>query len=98
MLLELDRVDKVFGGLHAVRSVSLHVAEKEIFGLIGPNGAGKTTLFKAISGVVTPVAGRILFEGEDITGLPSHARVLKGIVYTFQITSIFAPLCSFRSP
>ena len=73
MLLELRQVDKIFGGLHAVKGVSLEVNAGEIFGLIGPNGAGKTTLFNVITGVYRPDGGQVLFSGEDISGL-SPAR------------------------
>lgn len=89
MLLELDRVDKIFGGLHAVRAVSVAVQKGEIFGLIGPNGAGKTTLFNVITGVYRPDHGRVSFAGRDISGWnPAHIAAA-GIGRTFQNIRLF---------
>jgi branched-chain amino acid transport system ATP-binding protein len=89
MLLELRQVDKIFGGLHAVRAVSLSVAAGEIFGLIGPNGAGKTTIFNVITGVYRPDGGQVLFSGKDISG-QSPARIAAGgIGRTFQNIRLF---------
>lgn len=83
---------RTFGGLTAVSNLDLTVEPGEIRAIIGPNGAGKTTLVSLISGRVPPSGGRIEFDGSDITGLKPWERVLKGIVYTFQITSIFRNL------
>jgi branched-chain amino acid transport system ATP-binding protein len=91
-LLETRGLTRRFGGLEAVAGVDLVLPKGEIRALIGPNGAGKTTLVSLVSGRLSPSSGSIHFEGEDLTGLPSHARVMKGIVYTFQITSVFANL------
>ena len=88
-LLELRRVDKIFGGLHAVRGVSLQVEKGAIFGLIGPNGAGKTTLFNVITGVYTPEHGEILFGGKNIAGLKPALIAARGIARTFQNIRIF---------
>ena len=88
-LLELRHVDKIFGGLHAVRSVSFQVEQGTIFGLIGPNGAGKTTLFNVITGVYTPEQGQILFLGENIAGLKAAAIAARGVARTFQNIRIF---------
>ncbi len=88
-LLELQRVDKVFGGLHAVRAVSLSVETGAIFGLIGPNGAGKTTLFNVITGVYRPDAGRVLFDGSDVSGLGTASVAARGIARTFQNIRLF---------
>jgi branched-chain amino acid transport system ATP-binding protein len=88
-LLELERVDKVFGGLHALKGVSLSVAGGEIFGLIGPNGAGKTTLFNVITGVYTPEAGRVRFDGAEIAGLGPAPIAARGIARTFQNIRLF---------
>lgn len=74
-----------FGGVHAVDHCSLSLPEGSITGLIGPNGAGKTTLFNLIAGVRKPTAGRILFRGERIDGLPPYRVFQKGVVRTFQI-------------
>jgi len=88
-LLEVDGVAKSFGGLQAVRDCSFTIEEGSITGLIGPNGAGKTTLFNIVAGTIPPSAGRVLFRGEDITGLPPYRLFLKGIVRTFQIPHEF---------
>jgi branched-chain amino acid transport system ATP-binding protein len=91
-LLNLKRLTKHFGGLTAVHDVSLELDQEEILGLIGPNGAGKTTLFNMISGTYRPTHGRIYFEGQDITLLPSHEIAGLGIARTFQIAKPFARL------
>jgi len=88
-LLELRAVDKIFGGLHAVRGVSFQVEKGAIFGLIGPNGAGKTTLFNVITGVYTPEHGQILFEGRNIAGLKPALIAERGVARTFQNIRIF---------
>jgi branched-chain amino acid transport system ATP-binding protein len=89
MLLELTNVDKIFGGLRALRSVSLAVERGQIFGLIGPNGAGKTTLFNVITGVYQPDGGAVLFAGKSIAGR-SPARIAEaGIGRTFQNIRLF---------
>ena len=88
-LLELRDVDKVFGGLHAVRRVSLGVDKGSIFGLIGPNGAGKTTLFNLITGVYQPDHGQISFRGESIAGLRPALIAARGVARTFQNIRIF---------
>jgi branched-chain amino acid transport system ATP-binding protein len=76
----------------AVSAVDLVVAEGELRSIIGPNGAGKSTFFKLISGEVAPTAGRVIFDGEDITGLPQFEASRRGIVKSFQITTIFPSL------
>ena len=88
-LLALEGVDKVFGGLRAVRSVSFVVEPGAIFGLIGPNGAGKTTIFNVITGVYRPDRGRILFDGQDVSGLAPAAIAALGVARTFQNIRIF---------
>ncbi len=88
-LLELDNVTKRFGGLVAVSDVSLKVEQGQIYGLIGPNGAGKTTVFNLISAVFRPSSGRILFEGRDLTRLPTYALARLGIARTFQNLAVF---------
>ena len=88
-LLETRNLSKHFGGLAAVAGVDLRVEEGEIVGLIGPNGAGKTTCFNLLSGFLPPTAGTIRFAGEDITGLRSHRIVRRGLVRTFQLTTLF---------
>ena len=88
-LLETRKLSKFFGGLAAVSGVDLHVEDGEIVGLIGPNGAGKTTCFNLLSGFLPPTTGTIAFAGEDITGLRSHRIVKRGLVRTFQLTTLF---------
>ena len=89
MLLELDRVGKVFGGLHALRNVSVQIRQGEIFGLIGPNGAGKTTLFNVITGVYRPDSGSVAFEGQSISGWSPARVAAQGIGRTFQNIRLF---------
>jgi branched-chain amino acid transport system ATP-binding protein len=91
-LMKVQRVSKRFGGLTALESVDLTVNHGEIVGLIGPNGAGKTTLFSVVSGYYRPTAGKVLFSGEDITGLKPHKICNRGIARTFQIPKPFLHL------
>ena len=88
-LLVLEGVEKVFGGLRAVRAVSFTVAPGAIFGLIGPNGAGKTTIFNVITGVYKPDGGKVLFDGEDISGQRPAQIARRGVARTFQNIRIF---------
>jgi branched-chain amino acid transport system ATP-binding protein len=94
-LLQTVSLQKTFGGLEAVRGVDLRLDRGEIRAIIGPNGAGKTTLVSMICGRIRPTAGTVLFWGRDITAWPAHARVNLGIVYTFQLTSIYRNLPVF---
>jgi branched-chain amino acid transport system ATP-binding protein len=87
--VELDGVARHFGSLKAVDGVSLTVEGGSRHAVIGPNGAGKSTLFALIAGTLTPTAGRILLGGEDVTGMPEHRRAMKGLVRTFQHSSLF---------
>ncbi|HXH84059.1 MAG TPA: ATP-binding cassette domain-containing protein, partial [Candidatus Tectomicrobia bacterium] len=91
-MLTLERVTKRFGGLTAVREVSLEVRAGDLLGIIGPNGAGKTTLFNVISGYYRPEEGRIAFDGRDVTGLSAHAISRLGLTRTFQIVKPFGNL------
>jgi branched-chain amino acid transport system ATP-binding protein len=91
-LLELKSVSKTFGGLTANNQVSFKVQPGEIGGLIGPNGAGKTTLFNVISGYYAPSHGRILFNGQDISGKPPYQLAGLGIGRTFQVVKPFPGL------
>ena len=91
-LLEARGVSRHFGSLVAVDDVSLSVESGELRAVIGPNGAGKTTFFNLLSGFFPPTAGKILFDGRDITALSAHQRVALGIARTFQITEIFPEL------
>jgi branched-chain amino acid transport system ATP-binding protein len=88
-LLAVENLEKKFGGLIAVNDISFEVESGEIFTIIGPNGAGKSTLFKLITAFTRPTAGRVIFRGEDITRLPAHLVARKGVVRTFQETTIF---------
>lgn len=80
---------KQFGGLFALRNVDLRIDEGEIVAIVGPNGAGKSTLFNVICGLHRPTSGRVVFCGEDITGLRPHQVASKGIARTFQTTHLF---------
>jgi len=84
-VLELKQITVRFGGLMAVNDLSLTMAHREFLGLVGPNGAGKTTLFNAISGVVIPEHGRMLFNRVDMRRTPLHKRARLGIGRTFQV-------------
>jgi branched-chain amino acid transport system ATP-binding protein len=88
-LLQIKAVTKRFGGLVAVNNVSFAVREREILSVIGPNGAGKSTLFKLISSFLSPTSGEVLFRGRRISGLAPHIVARKGVVRTFQETTIF---------
>jgi branched-chain amino acid transport system ATP-binding protein len=92
ILLALEGVTKRFGGLTAVREVSLEVRAGDLLGIIGPNGAGKTTLFNVISGYFRPEEGRVVFDGHDVTGTPAHAVSRLGLTRTFQIVKPFGNL------
>jgi len=96
-LLSTDNLSKHFGGLTAVDGVSFTFLEGEVRALIGPNGAGKTTFVNLLSGRIPPTSGRVIFAGEDITRLPAHTRVNRGIAYTFQITSTFAGMSALEN-
>jgi branched-chain amino acid transport system ATP-binding protein len=91
-LLQTQGLTRQYGGIHAVNDVSFALERGEIRGVIGPNGAGKTTLVGMICGRVLPSAGTVAFDGADITRLQPWDRVARGIVYTFQITSVFKRL------
>ncbi|MEP6824172.1 MAG: ABC transporter ATP-binding protein, partial [Ramlibacter sp.] len=89
-LLSLQGISRAFGGLQAVRDVSLQVAPGTLTALIGPNGAGKTTLFALMSGFLVPDSGRVLLDGQDITGQAPHRNAARGMARTFQIVQPFA--------
>ncbi|GDX58112.1 ABC transporter ATP-binding protein [Comamonadaceae bacterium] len=88
-LLQLEQLVKRYGGLLATDHVSLALAPGELHAVIGPNGAGKTTLIGQLAGEIRPDSGRTLFDGRDITGLPTAQRALLGLARSFQITSVF---------
>ena len=87
-ILRTERLTVRFGGLTALNDVSVAVPRGEIRAIIGPNGAGKSTFFNCVTGVLRPTAGRIVFEGEDIAGLPPHRISRKAIARSYQITNI----------
>ena len=91
-ILSLDNVVKQFGGLLATNGVSLHVDEGESLGLIGPNGAGKTTLFSLIMGEHKVDSGSIRLDGQEISKLPTHTRIARGVARTYQVPRPFAEL------
>jgi branched-chain amino acid transport system ATP-binding protein len=91
-LLRTHQLVKRFGGLVATDHASLSVNAGEIHALIGPNGAGKTTLIHQLSGTLFPSSGQIHFDGHDVTALPIHERVHRGLVRSYQITQVFARL------
>jgi branched-chain amino acid transport system ATP-binding protein len=91
-LIECRGVSRSFGALTAVDNVDMAVESGEIRAVIGPNGAGKSTFFNLVTGTLKPTAGSILLDGEDITGLPSHATCQRGISRTFQLTHLFPEL------
>lgn len=96
-ILEIKGLTKKFGELVAVDNLDLTVKEAEIMGLIGPNGSGKTTLFNLITGFLTPTDGKVIFQGEDITGLPPHVIAKKGISRSFQLTSLYKDMTVFQN-
>ena len=91
-VLELNGLSKSFGGLQAVRDVTLKIMPGDRNAIIGPNGAGKTTLFNLITGIFPATSGQVLLFGRDVTNLPSHRRTALGMARTFQITSLFPKL------
>ena len=92
LALETQGLVKQFGGLKVTRDLSLKIAQGARHALIGPNGAGKTTVINLLTGVLKPDGGRILLEGNDITDLPVHVRVLRGLSRTFQINQLYPDL------
>jgi branched-chain amino acid transport system ATP-binding protein len=90
--LALERVSKRFGGVQALRDLSLEVAPGSLVALLGPNGAGKTTVFDIVNGLQRPTTGRVRLDGTDVTGLPPHRRAELGIGRTFQIARLFPEL------
>ena len=91
-ILQIDNLSKYFGGLAAVSDCSLKIKKGSITGIIGPNGSGKTTLFNLIAGNVKPSFGNVIFQGENITGIPSYELFSKGLLRTFQIAHEFTNL------
>jgi branched-chain amino acid transport system ATP-binding protein len=96
-ILDVQGMTKRFGGLTAVNNVSFSVEKGAILSVIGPNGAGKSTLFKLISSFVTPTSGRVTYDGQTITGLPPHEVARRGVVRTFQETTIFKEMTALQN-
>ena len=96
-ILEVRDVSRNFGALAALSHVSLTVRRGEVFSVIGPNGAGKSTLFNVIAGLHAPSAGRVVFGGADITGLPPEQINRRGLAKTFQITNVFPEISVFEN-
>ncbi|PZV19087.1 MAG: high-affinity branched-chain amino acid ABC transporter ATP-binding protein LivG [Pseudanabaena sp.] len=95
--LAIQQVTRRFGGLVAVNEVSFDVQENEIFGVIGPNGAGKTTLFNAITGLIAPSAGKVLYNGQEITNRRPYQIAKFGIARTFQNIRLFGELSALEN-
>ena len=91
-MLTLENIDVYYGAIHALRGVSLTVEQGEVVTLIGANGAGKSTTLRAITGLLTPKKGRVLFEGDDITGIAAHKLVARGISMSPEGRGVFANL------
>lgn len=96
-ILRVDDLVKTYGGVHAVDGVSFTVERGSITGLIGPNGAGKSTVLGVVSGFLPPTAGRIWFDGEDITGKPLNEVAARGLVRTFQMARVFGGLTALEN-
>jgi branched-chain amino acid transport system ATP-binding protein len=96
-ILRADRLDRSFGGIHAINDVSLDISRGCLHAVIGPNGSGKTTLFNLITGHTRPAAGRVVFEGHDITGMPYAKVARRGLAKSYQITTVFPRLTVFEN-
>ena len=91
-MIRVENLHRHFGGFRAVDGATLEIRKGSITGLIGPNGAGKSTLFNVIAGRLPPTSGRVVMEGEDVTGLPPHELFAKGLLRTFQIAHEFGSM------
>ena len=91
-MIRVENLHRHFGGFRAVDGATLEIAKGSITGLIGPNGAGKSTLFNVIAGRLPPTSGRVVMDGEDVTGLPPHKLFDKGLLRTFQIAHEFGSM------
>jgi branched-chain amino acid transport system ATP-binding protein len=96
-ILRIEGLAKRFGGLEALAGVDLDVARGDFRAIIGPNGAGKSTFFNTMTGLLKPDAGRVVFDGHDVTGEPPHRLARRGVARTFQITSVFADLTALEN-
>ncbi|MCB5247097.1 ABC transporter ATP-binding protein [Trichlorobacter sp.] len=91
-MLELQGITQIFGGVTALNDVSFSIRADEITGVIGPNGAGKTTLFNIVTGIYQQTSGRVIFEGQDISGIPAERLASLGMVRTFQNIELFGKM------
>jgi branched-chain amino acid transport system ATP-binding protein len=96
-ILRAEGLEKSFGGIHAVAGVSLEIPHGGLHAVIGPNGSGKTTLFNLITGHTRPGAGRVEFDGHDITGMPYYKVARRGLAKSYQITTVFPLLTVFEN-
>ncbi|MDQ7733225.1 ABC transporter ATP-binding protein [Halomonas sp. SpR1] len=96
-LIDVQRVNKAFGGLKVINDCSIQVEKGSITGMIGPNGAGKSTLFNLIAGALAPDSGRVLLDGEDITSLSADQRFHRGLLRTFQIAHEFSQMSALEN-
>lgn len=96
-LLTLDAIEMSYGPIKVLHGIEAQIDEGEVFAIIGPNGAGKTTLFKAMTGEAFATAGKVSFEGRDITRMPPHMRTRLGLGRTFQVARVFLPLTSVQN-
>ncbi|MFZ3045352.1 MAG: ATP-binding cassette domain-containing protein, partial [Desulfatirhabdiaceae bacterium] len=96
-MLRVEHLQKSFDGFMAVADANLYVAPGEVIAVIGPNGAGKTTLFNLITGQIQPDKGRVLFQDQNISGIPPYAICHSGICRSFQIVNIFNRLTVFEN-
>lgn len=96
-IIRVQNLNKAFGGVLALKSVSFDLAEGEVLGIIGPNGSGKTTLINCISGFLKPDSGKVFFKGKDITGMPRHKIAHIGIGRTFQIMRPYYSLPAYKN-
>ncbi len=97
MMLEIEGLSVSYGGLAALRGVSITVAAGQFVAIVGPNGAGKTTLFKTVSGIVEPASGRIVFDGRDLLAVPPPERAHLGIAHVPEGRQVFAAMTVFEN-
>ncbi len=97
IILSAKGISKTFGGLKALVDVGFDIQRGEVYGIIGPNGSGKTTLINCITGFIKPLAGQVLFKGQDITGWPPHKIAHIGISRTFQIMRPYYSLPAYKN-
>ena len=97
LILKAEGLDRSFGGIHAVNDVTLEIPRGSLHAVIGPNGSGKTTLFNLITGHTRPSAGRVEFDGHDITGMAYSKVARKGLAKSYQITTVFPLLTVFEN-